>query len=81
MSVQNEMRRTRKTNLEFKVKRLRGEIDSLCRLVCVNLDCSLKRAEELPIPEVDGQWDELKSKWADLTVALEEIRRLDEELK
>lgn len=81
MSIQNEMRRTRKTNLEFRAKRLRGEIDGLCRLIQVNLDCSLAKPEDLPVGEIDSQWDELKSKWADLTVALEEIRRLDEELK
>jgi hypothetical protein len=81
MSFQNEMRRTQKTNLEFKARRLRAEIDSLCRLIQVNLDCSLKKPEELPVEEVDGQWDELKSKWADLAVANAEIARLEQELK
>jgi hypothetical protein len=80
MSVQNEMRRTQKTNLEFKAKRLRGEIDSLCRLIQINLDCSLKTPEELPVSEIDAQWDELKSKWADLSVANAEIARLESEL-
>ena len=80
MSLQNEMRRTSKTNLLFKAKRLRNEIDSLCRLIQVNLDCSMTRPEDLPIPEVDAQWDELKSKWGELAAAREEIRRLDEEL-
>jgi hypothetical protein len=81
MSVQNEMRRTQKTNLEFKARRLRGEIDSLCRLIQINLDCSLKKPEELPVGEIDAQWDDLKSKWADLSVANAEIARLEQELK
>jgi len=70
----------KKTNLEFTAKRLRGDIKSLCRLICFNLDCSLNRPEDLPIPEVDDQWDDLKEKWGELAAAIEEIRRLDEEL-
>lgn len=81
MSIQNEMRRTKKTNLDFKAKRLRGEIDALCRLICVNLDCSLKVPEDLPVPEVDAQWDQLKAKWGELAATNEEIRRLEEELR
>jgi hypothetical protein len=81
MSVLNEMRRTQKTNLEFKARRLRGEIDNLCRLIQINLDCSLKKPEDLPVGEIDAQWDELKSKWADLSVANVEIARLEQELK
>ena len=80
MSLQNEMRRTQKVNLEHKAKRLRGEIENLAQTICINLDCSLKRPEDLPVGEVDSQWDELKSKWAELTVSLNEIRRLEAEL-
>jgi hypothetical protein len=81
MSIQNEMRRMNKTNLEYKAKRLSGEIDNLARIICVNLDYSLHRPEDLPVSEIDNQWDELKSKWADLTIARSEIKRLEEELK
>ncbi|MGD0278106.1 MAG: hypothetical protein ABSC11_02240 [Smithella sp.] len=81
MSLQNELRRQQKTNFEFKAKRLRIEIENLARTICINLDCSLKRPEDLPVSEVDGQFDELKSKWSDLTVTLTEIKRLEEELK
>ena len=81
MSIQNAMRHMKLTNLEHTVRRLRMEIEHLARVICVNLDCSLTRPEALPISDVDSQWDELKSKWADLTVALEEIKRLNDELK
>ena len=81
MSVQNEMRRVERRNLEFKAMRLRGEIDSLCRLISVNLDCSLKTPEDLPIPEVDSQFDQLKAKWGELVAAVAGIKRLEEELK
>jgi hypothetical protein len=57
------------------------EIESLCKTICINLDCGLTKPESLPIDQVDSQWDELKTKWADLTVALAEIARLEEELK
>lgn len=81
MSLQNEMRRTRLTNLQYTIKRLRADITSLARLISINLDASLHRAEDLPIAETDSQWDELKSKWAELLAAQEEIKRLEEELK
>lgn len=81
MSLQNEMRRVRKTNLEFTARRLRGEIENLSRIICMNLDCSMKKPEDLPIGETDAQFDELKAKWGELGVALAEISRLKEELK
>jgi hypothetical protein len=81
MSIQNEMRRIKLTNLEHAGRRLRIEIANLCKTICINLDCSLSKPEALPIDQVDSQWDELKAKWAELTVSLTEIARLDEELK
>lgn len=81
MSLQNEMRRTRLTNLEHSAKRLRLEIEKLAETICINLDCGLQRPEDLGIDVLDSQWDELKAKWAELTVALAEIKRLEDELK
>ncbi|ESP62815.1 hypothetical protein SMITH_196 [Smithella sp. ME-1] len=81
MSTQNAMRRVKLTNLEHIAKRLRLEIESLAQIISLNLDCSLTRPEDLLVDTMDSQWDELKSKWADLTVALSEIKRLEEELK
>lgn len=81
MSVQNEMRRVKKTNLEYRASRLRGEIDNLAGMIRINLDCSLHHPEDLPIGEADAQFDELKQKWGELAVALAEISRLNEELK
>jgi predicted transcriptional regulator YheO len=75
------MRRTQKTNLEFKARRLRGEIERLAGIICINLDCSLNKPEELPISDVDEQFDELKAKWGELIGAIEETRRLEEGLK
>ena len=80
MSMQNEMRRVKKTNLEYKARRLRGEIEGLCRVIAGNLDCSLNSPEQLPVADIDGQWDELKGKWAELSVANAGIARLEEEL-
>lgn len=81
MSIQNEMRRTRLANLQYTEKRLRADIDALARLIAINLDGSLHRAEDLPVAETDTQWDELKSKWAELISAQAEIQRLEEELR
>lgn len=81
MSTQNELRRINLANLNHKVKRLRIEIDELSKIICINLDCSLHRPEDLQIEETDSQWDELKTKWAELSVTLSEIARLEDELK
>ena len=81
MSTQNAMRQILKTNLEHKAKRLRWDVENLAKIICINLDCSLKHPEDLPIDIADNQFDELKSKWAELTVALSEIKRLEDELK
>jgi hypothetical protein len=81
MSLQNEMRRTRLTNLQYTMKRLRADIMSLGRLISINLDMSMHRPDDLPVAEIDSQWDDLKSKWAELLAAQEEIKRLAEELK
>lgn len=81
MSAQNEMRKVRRTNLEFTAKRLRTEIGSLSRTICINLDTSLRPAEELPIPEADSQFDELKNKWGELLQALSEINEINKALR
>lgn len=81
MSAQNEMRKVRLTNLEFTARRLRKEIGSLAKTICINLDTSLRPAEELPVPEVDGQFDELKCKWGELIQAQSEIATINEALR
>ena len=81
MSLQNEMRRVRITNLEHTARRLRMEIEGLCRTICINLDCGLTKPESLPVDQVDSEWDELKARWGQLRVSLAEIAGLDEELK
>lgn len=81
MSLQNEMRRTKLVNLEYKVKRLRAHITDLSRLICINIDLSLHAPEDMPVEEIDNQWDDMKTTWAELRSAQAEIKRLEEELK
>jgi hypothetical protein len=81
MSAQNEMRKVRLTNLEHTVKRLRLEIGSLAKTICINLDTSLRPAEQLPISEADSQFDELKCKWAELLQTQSEINEINEALR
>jgi len=80
MSTQNAMRQVKLTNLMHTAARLRQDIGALERTISINLDTSLTRPENLPVEIIDSQWDELKSKWAELTVALADIKRLEEEL-
>lgn len=81
MSIQNEMRKIKLTNLRHNAATLRMDIGTLARTICINLDTSMTRAENLPVEVIDSQWDELKSKWAELTIALADIKRLEEELR
>jgi hypothetical protein len=63
--------------LNARRRALRQEIGTLARTISINMDTSLTRAENLPVEVIDSQWDELKSKWAELTIALgghQEIR-------
>jgi len=81
MSIQNEMRKIKLTNLRHQAATLRMDIGTLARTICINLDTSMTRAENLPVETVDSQWDELKAKWAELTVAMADIKRLEDELR
>jgi len=81
MSTLNAMRRVKLTNLAHTAKRLGIEIENLAQIICINLDCSLHRPEDLQIDIVDNQFDELKSKWAELISATAEIKRLEDELR
>ncbi len=81
MSLQNEMRRTKLANLKYTCKRLRADITALAKLICINIDLSLHAPEDMPVAEIDVQWDDMKSKWAELIAAQAEIKRLEEELK
>lgn len=81
MSAINEMKRVKRTNLEHSAKRLRSEIEALTRTICINLDTSLCHPEDLPIGEVDSQFDELKGKWAELNQNISEVNRINEDLR
>lgn len=81
MSIQNEMRKVKQTNLRHDAAKLRLDIGTLARTISINLDTSLTPPENLPVETVDSQWDELKAKWAELISAMADIKRLEEELK
>ncbi|HEX9078090.1 MAG TPA: hypothetical protein VF795_00800 [Desulfuromonadaceae bacterium] len=81
MSAQNEMRRVKKTNLEHTAKRLRYEIENLTRTLCINLDCSITRPDDLSMDVIDSQMDELKVKWAELLQTTAELARIEEALR
>jgi hypothetical protein len=81
MSIQNEMRKIKLTNLRHQAATLRMDIGTLARTICINLDTSMTRPENLPVETVDSQWDELKAKWAELNIAVADIKQLEEELR
>jgi hypothetical protein len=75
------MRKIKLTNLRHQAATLRMDIGTLARTICINLDTSMTRPENLPVETVDSQWDELKAKWAELNIAVADIKQLEEELR
>lgn len=57
------------------------KVEGNARHLRQSLNTLLTPAAELEIPLLDEQWDELKTAWMDLHIALGEIARLEKELR
>lgn len=62
-------------------RRLKSRIEGAARAICTGLNTTLTPAAELAVPELDEQWDTLKTAWAELAVITADIARLERELK
>lgn len=66
---------------EQKRERLKLKIEGAARHLRQSLNTALTPPEELEIPLLDEQWDELKMAWAELQGVLSDIARLEKELR
>jgi len=80
MSLEREQLRVNKTNLEFQIRKLKANIESLCTVIRSNLYPALNGVENMKVPEAVEQMDELVQLWTALQVALSDLGRVNGEL-
>lgn len=61
--------------------RLRFRIRGLADAIRPKLNLTLTTPDELDVPVIDEQWDQVKSAWAELAVINGQIDALERELK
>jgi len=68
--------------VEAREKRVRliNRIQGDATAIRAALNTALTPAEELNVPVIDEQWDQLKEAWAELVSANQDIRQLEREL-
>lgn len=81
MSLEREAMRGRLAGLRDKQKKLCSRIEGDARAIRTALNTALTPPEDLDVPVIDEQWDQLKGAWAELAVVNGDIARLERELK
>jgi hypothetical protein len=81
MSVEREAMQGRLACLREKKKKLELKIDGNAKYLRQSLNTLLTPVAELEIPLLDEQWDEMKTAWMDLHIVLNDIARLEKELR
>lgn len=81
MSVELEAMRGRLAGLRDQQKKLRLKIEGNARYIRQNLNTVLTPPDDLEIPLMDEQWDELVLAWGELTAVNANIARLVRELR
>lgn len=81
INIERAAMRGRLAEAKDKACKLRLRIEGNCRAIRTGLNTALTPIEDLEIPMLAGQMDELVMAWGELTAALGEIRRLERELQ
>lgn len=80
LSLERAAMRGKLAELQEKATRLVLRIDSAATAIRAGLNTTLTAAADLPIPELDEQWDVLKTAWAELVVVYADAERIRKEL-
>ncbi len=80
MSLERAAMRGKLAEAESKQARLEMRIESAARALRQGLNTTLYTVEALEIPQLDEQWDILKSAWAEYIRLEGDISRLKREL-
>ncbi len=81
MSLERAAMRGRLSEAKEKRERLRFRIKGEADAIRAKLNTVLTPPDDLDVPVIDEQWDQLKSAWAELAVVNGEIARLEEALR
>lgn len=80
MNLERAAMRGKLAEAEQRQNQLRLRIESAARVIRQGLNTTLYVVEALEIPQLDEQWDMLKSAWAECISLEETIKRLKREL-
>lgn len=80
MNVEREAMRGRLSGLRDQQKKLRLRIEGNARAIRTGLNTALHSVDDLDVPVLDEQWDELKAAWGELAMINANIARLEKEL-
>lgn len=81
MSIERAALRGKMAEAEQKRDKFKLSIEGFTRYIRQGLNTALTTPEELEIPLLDEQWDDLKKAWIDLHLVLGEIAKLEKELR
>jgi len=80
LNLERAAMRGKLAELRETKQRLQLRIEGNARHLCQGLNTFLTPPDELEIPLLDEQWDELKSAWAELQVVNNSLGKLEKEL-
>ena len=80
MNIERAAIRGRLEEKKELAARLRLKIEGNCRAIRTDLNTALTPVDELEVPTLAGQMDELVAAWGELQAVLSEIARLEKEL-
>jgi hypothetical protein len=81
MNLERAAMRGKLAELQISASRLKSRIEGAATAIRAGLNTTLTPASELAVPELDEQWDTLKTAWAELARITADIARLERELK
>jgi len=80
MNLERAAMKGRLSEKEDHAKRLRLRIEGNCRAIRTGLNCALTPVDDLEVPMMAEQMDELVVAWGELQATLMDIERLNKEL-
>lgn len=80
MSLEREAMRGKLGEARLREKKLTMLIEGFCSAIRTGLNTALTNVEDLEVPQLAAQMDELVNNWGELQATRSEIARLQKEL-
>lgn len=81
MNIERAAMKGKLAGLQESQKHLTLRIEGNARSICQELNTALTPVDDLPVPMIAAQMDELVMAWAELQKVLSDINRIERELK